>query len=95
MAGNGMEARGLDSRAGATVSRAVAMYRRDAGPRVREAGASPRPIIPWSVSSQTIKPYRESIREDDVRKGRLNGTATPCHSMPVINIRSSEYGSRS
>ena len=90
-----MEARGLVSRAGATVSRAVARERRDAGLRMREAGASPRPMMPLSVSSQTIKLYRESIREDDVRKGRLNGTATPCHSMPMINIRLSEYGSRS
>ena len=94
MAGNGMEARGLVSTAGAMVSRAVAMYRRDAGLRVREAGASPRPMMPLSVSIWTSKLYRASMKDDDVRKGRLKGTATPCHSMPAINIRSDEHGSR-
>ena len=94
MAGNGVEARGLVSRAGATVSRAVARYRREAELRVREAGASPRPMMPLSVSIWTSKLYRASIKDDDVRKGRLNGTATLCHSIPVINIRSGEQGSR-
>ena len=50
MAVNGVETRGLVSSAGATVSRAVARYLRDAGLRVKEAGASPRPMIPLSVS---------------------------------------------
>ena len=94
MAGNGVEARDLVSRAGATVSRAVARYRREAGLRVSEAGASPRPMMPLSVSSWTSKLYRASMEDDDVRKGRLNGTATLCHSIPVINIRSGEQGSQ-
>ena len=93
MAGNGVEARDLVSRAGATVSRAVARYLREAEPRVSEAGASPRPMMPLSVSSWTSKLYRASIKDDDVRKGLLNGTATLCHSIPVINIRSDEHGS--
>ena len=39
----------------ATVSRAVAMKRREEWPRTRAAGASPMPTSPSSVSSQMMR----------------------------------------
>ena len=82
----GAEASGRLRRAGATVSRAVAMNRREEWPRTRLAGASPTPRRPSLVSIHTMRLWRVSMREEDVRKGCLKGTPTVCHSMARINM---------